>query len=167
MSGQVTTVKRASIPGFAASDIFDGAPVKLATNAAGDSSEWYFQMCQSSSDKPVGIAHGNAAAGDGLDVYDYGNIERCQITQFGYGLGASVTRTNYVGVVGTSTAVHPESGVTVTFPLLGAVSSTPSEPVGSSTTPVWALGVGYENGAIGDRAAFRIEPQLLSGWVNS
>jgi hypothetical protein len=167
MSGQISIVKRNAIAGFAASDVFQGAPVKLAQNTTGDQSQWYFQMCQSSADKPVGIAHDNAIAGDALSVFDDMNIVRAMVTPNLYGLGASVTRTNYVGVVGTSTAVHPESGATVTFPLLGQVSSSPSVAVGASTAPVWAVGAAYENGAVGDRAGYRIEPRLLSGWVNS
>jgi hypothetical protein len=155
---QVTSVKRFEIPAFAGSDIWAGAAVYLASGG-----DWTVQMCTSSSQKPLGIARDYAQAGDPVSVWDYGNIQRT----YPIGAGGSFPRQAYVGVIGTSSGVHPESGVTVTYPVLGQVNSTPSVPVGASAASVWAVGVAYESAAIGDSAAFRIEPALLSGVVNN
>lgn len=154
-SAQVTSVKRGLVPVFAASDIFPGAAVRIAS-----SGDWAVQMVQSSAEKPLGIARDYAAAGDPVAVYDDFNIVRTPA-------GASFSRESYLGVVGTSSAVHPISGVTVTYPVLGQVTGTPSVAVGASVAPVWAVGQAWESAAIGDMAAFRIEPRLLSGLVTS
>lgn len=156
-SGQFGTVKRFEIPGFAASDIWQGAPVCLAS--CGD---WTFQMVTSAAQKPVGVARDFAAAGDAIAIFDDGNIQRTYP-----GAGGSFSRQAYVGYVGTSSGVHPISKVTVTYPVLGQVAGTPSVAVGASSAAVWALGVAYESAALNDQAAFRIEPRLLSGLVTS
>ena len=154
-SGQISTVKRFEIPCFAASDIVQGAPVRLASS--GDAT---VQMCQSSAEKPIGIARDYAIAGDPISVFDDGNIVRTLP-----GAGGSFNRMSYVGVVGTSSAAHPQSGVTVTYGVLGAVAPVGATAVGASATPIWAVGVAYESAALNDNAAFRIEPRLLSGLV--
>lgn len=156
-SGQLSEVLRGHIPCFAASDIWAGAPVCLAS-----SGDWTVTMCPDSSHKPIGVAKDFAAAGDSVSVYDDGNIKRSYP-----GAGGSFTRQSFVGVVGTSSGVHPISGVNVTYPVLGQVSGTPSVAVGASAAAVWAVGVAYESAAVGDQAAYRIEPRLLSGLVTS
>ena len=156
-SGQVTDVKRFEIPCFAASDIWQGAPVCLAS--CGD---WTVEMVTSSAQKPIGIARDFAGAGNPVSIFDDGNIQRTFP-----GAGGSFSRQAYIGYVGTSSGVHPVSGVTVTYPVLGQVAGTPSVAVGASTTAVWAVGVAYESAALNDQAAFRIEPRLLSGLVTS
>lgn len=156
-SGQISVVKRFEIPAFAASDIMVGAPVRLASS--GDST---VQMCLTSAEKPLGVARDYAAAGGAISVYDDGNIQRMWL-----GAGASFSRQSYVGVVGTSTGVHPQSGATITYPVMGQVTGTPSVAVGASTAAVWAVGVAFESAAAGDQAAFRVEPRLLSGLVTS
>lgn len=159
-STQVTELVRGHIPGFAASDIVAGAAVCIAS-----SGDWTFQMCQTSADKPVGIARNSPKAGQPVSVYDDGNIKRTNI--LGLGAGASFSRQSYLGVIGTSSVTHPKSAVAVTVPVLGQVKGTPSVGVGASTAAVWAVGVAYESAAAGDFAAFRVEPRLLSGLVLS
>ena len=156
-SGQQSTVKRFEIPLFAASDIWQGAPVCLAS--VGD---WTVQMVTSAAQKPIGVARDYAVAGNAVSVWDYGNIQRTYP-----GAGGSFSRQSYVGYVGTSSGVHPQSGVTVTYPVLGQVAGTPSVAVGASTAAVWAVGVAYESAALNDQAAYRIEPALLSGLTTS
>lgn len=156
-SGQIEDVKRFEIPCFAASDIVQGAPVCLAS--CGD---WTVEMVTSSAQKPLGVARDYAIAGNPVAVFDDGNIQRTLP-----GAGGSFSRQSYVGVVGTSSMVHPQSGQTVTFGVIGQVSGTPSVAIGASTGAVWALGVAFESAALNDQAAFRIEPRLLSGLVNS
>ena len=156
-SGQAGTIKRFELPCFAASDIWQGAPVCLAS-----SGDWTVQMVTSSTQKPIGIARDFATAGNPISVWDYGNIQRTYP-----GAGGSFSRQSYVGYVGTSSGVHPISGVTVTYPVLGQVSGTPSVAIGASTAAVWAVGIAWESAALNDQAAFRIEPALLSGIVNS
>lgn len=150
-----TQVLRGRLPMFAASDIVAGAAVRVAS-----SGDWSVQMCQSSAEKPLGIARDFAAAGDPVAVYDDGNILRSAA-------GASFSRQAYLGIVGTSSTTHPISNVSVTYGVLGQVAGTPSVAVGASSAAVWALGQAYESAAIGDLAAFRVEPRLLSGLVNS
>ena len=150
-------VRRGAIPAYAASDIVQGAPVCVASGG-----DWMVQHCTSSAQKPIGIAKDYAIAGDPVDVLDYGNIVRSLP-----GAGGSWPREAYVGVVGTSSAVHPNSGVTVTYGVLGQVTGTPSVAVGASTAAVYAVGQAYESAALNDWAAYRIEPALLSGVVNS
>lgn len=152
-SVQFGTLKRGEIPMIAASDIWWGTPVSFAS-----SGDWTVVMCASSSNKPIGVARDFAQAGKAVSVYDYGNITRTYP-----GAGGSFPRQAYVGVVGTSSGIHPQSGVTVTYPVLGQVVNTGSTFVGSSTQPIWALGVAYESAALNDFAAFRIEPTVLSG----
>lgn len=159
-SSQLTTLQRSSIPGFAGSDIVQGAPLCIASG--GDSS---FIMATSSAQKPVGTARDYAVAGDAVAVLDYGNEVRTNIA--GMGAGASFSRQSYIGVIGTSTVTHPQSGVLVTAPVLGQVAGTPSVAIGASAAPVWALGVAYESAALGDAALYRVEPALLSGLVIS
>jgi hypothetical protein len=156
-SGQISTVKRFEIPCFAASDIWEGAPVCLAS--CGD---WTVEMCLTSANKPLGVARDYAIAGGAVSVFDDGNIQRTYP-----GAGASFSRQSYVGVVGTSSGIHPQSGVSVTYPVIGQVAGTPSVAIGASSAPVWALGVAFESAATGDQAAFRVEPRLLSGLVAS
>ena len=160
-STQWTTVLRALIPGFSGSDIVQGAPVCIASG--GDSQ---FIMCTSSAQKPVGIARDYSIAGDAVAVLDYGNLVRTNIG--GNGAGGSWSRESYVGVIGTSTMTHPQSGVVVTYPVIGQVAPVAGATgVGGSTTALYAVGVAYESAAIGDFAEYRIEPALLSGLVNS
>lgn len=154
-SVQVTTVHRGVLPCFAASDIIAGAPVRIASGA-----DWAVQMVQSSAEKPLGVARDYAAAGDAVAIFDDFNIVRSPA-------GASFSRESFLGVVGTSSLVHPISGVTVTYPVLGQVAGTPSVAVGASAPSVWAVGLAWESAAIGDNAAYRIEPRLLSGLVAS
>ena len=155
--GGFIEIKRGEIPGFAASDIVQGAPVCVASGG-----DWMFQHCTSSAQKPVGIARDYAQAGDPVAVLDLANIVRTFP-----GAGGSFPRQAYVGVVGTSSLVHPQSGVTVTYGVIGQVTGTPSIAIGASTAAVWALGVAYESAALNDQASYRIEPALLSGVVNS
>jgi hypothetical protein len=155
-----TTLRRHVLPGFAASDIVQGAPVCVASNA--DSA---FVMCTTSAQKPVGVARDYAIAGNPVAVFDFGNQVRTAVG--GQGAGASFSRQSYVGIVGTSSMTHPQSGVTVTYGVIGQVTGTASVGVGASTAAVWALGVAYESAALGDFAEYRIEPALLSGIVNS
>lgn len=151
-STQWSTLRRAAIPAFAGSDVVQGAPVCIAS--AGDST---VIMCTTSAQKPIGVARDNAIAGNAVTVYDDGNIVRTSI--FGNGAGGSFSRQAFIGVIGTSTVTHPQSGVVVTAPLLGQVNGT-----GSATgTNLWAVGVAYESAAVGDFAAFRVEPRILSG----
>ena len=152
-----TTVRRAAIPGFAGSDIAQGAPLCVASS--GDSA---FIMCTSSAQKPVGVARDYAIAGNPVAVYDFGNQVRTNVG--GNGAGASFPRQAYIGVTGTSQITHPQSGVVITTPLLGQVVAVPSEPVGASLTAVWAAGVAFESAAVGDFAEYRIEPALLLGF---
>jgi hypothetical protein len=159
-STQWATVQRSAIPGFGGSDIVQGAPVCVASS--GDST---FIMCTSSAQKPVGVARDYTIAGDAVAVLDYGNEVRSMIA--GMGAGGSFSRQAYVGVIGTSTVTHPQSGVVVTCPVLGQVSGTASVAIGASTAAVWAVGQAYESAALGDAALYRIEPALLSGLVNS
>lgn len=160
-STQWGSVLRSSIPGFAGSDIVQGAAVCIASG--GDSQ---FIMCTSSAQKPVGVARDYAVAGDAVAVLDYGNEIRTNVG--GNGAGASFSRESYIGVIGTSTMTHPQSGVTVTYGALGQVAPVSGATgVGGSTTALYALGVAYESAAAGDFAAVRIEPALLSGLVNS
>lgn len=159
-SSQISTVKRFEIPCFAASDIVQGAPVRLASDG-----DWMVQMCQGPGEKPIGVARDYAIAGNPVSVFDDGNIIRTY--EGGQGAGASFSRQAYVGVIGTSSMVHPQSGVTVTYPLLGQVNGGSPLGVGGVGSQIWALGVAYESAAVGDWAAFRVEPRLLSGQVSA
>lgn len=141
----------------AGSDIWAGTPVRLAS--VGD---WTVVMCASQNDKPLGIARDFAAAGNPVAVFDDFNIIRPPV-----GVGGSFPRQAYVGVISTTSSAHPISGIACTFPLLGQVTGTPSEPVGASLTPVWAVGTAWESAATNDQVAIRIEPRLLSGMVLS
>lgn len=154
-STQWTSVRRGLLPCFAASDIVAGAPVRIASSGDGA-----VQMVQSSAEKPLGVARDFAAAGDAVAVFDDFNVIRSPA-------GASFSRQSYLGVVGTSSIAHPISGVTAVYPVLGQVTGTPSVAVGASTAPVWAVGQAWESAAIGDNAAYRVEPRLLSGLVTS
>lgn len=157
-SSQWATLRRAAIPGFAGSDIAQGAPVCVASG--GDDS---FVMCLSTGQKPVGVARDYAIAGNPVAVLDFGNEVRTNVG--GNGAGASFSRQSWIGVTGQSQIVHPQSGVTITTPLLGQVTSGGS-PAGSGASPLWAVGVAYESAAVGDFANFRVEPTLLSGSYN-
>lgn len=156
-SGQITTVKRFEIPCFAASDIWQGCPVRLAS-----SGDWTVQMCVSSAEKPLGVARDFAAAGDAVSVFDDGNIVRSYP-----GAGASFAREMYVGVVGTSSGVHPKSGAVVTYGVIGAVVPGGTTLAGASQTAVWAVGMAFESAALNDQAAYRIEPRVLSGYFGT
>ena len=160
-STQWTTLLRGAIPGFAGSDIVQGAVVCVASS--GDNQ---FIMATSSAQKPVGIARDYCAAGQAVAVQDYGNIVRSNVG--GNGAGGSWSREAYLGVVGTSTMTHPQTGIVVTYPVLGQVApAAGATAVGGSGTALYAVGVAYESAAIGDFAAYRIEPALLSGLVAS
>jgi len=163
-SSQWGTVLGPRLPGFAASDIVQGAAVCLASNNS-VLGGFQFQMCASSSQKPVGIARDYAIAGNPVSIFVDGNIPRINVG--GNGAGGSVGQYDYIGLVGTSTMVHPQSGVTVTFGALGKVSGTASQAVGLGAAAVWAVGVAYEAAFPGDFSAFRIEPRTLSGGVNN
>lgn len=146
---------------IAASDVVYGAPVRVASS--GDRA---VQMVQASSEKPVGIARDNAKAGEAVCVYTGGNQKRINIGP-GFGAGGSFSRQSYIGVVGTSSVTHAESGVAVTTPVLGAVTFTPGNAVGGSFTAVWSVGVALESAAADDYALFEINPALLSGLMTS
>ena len=159
-SAQFANVKRGEIPCFAASDIWQGAPVCIAS-----SGDWTVVMITSSAQKPLGVARDFAAAGDPVSIFDYGNIVRTYP-----GAGGSFARESYVGYVGTSSGVHPITGVTVTYPVLGQVTgsgASSSGAVGGASSAVWAVGQAFESAALNDQAAFRIDPNLLSGTTNS
>jgi hypothetical protein len=148
-------VVRGRLPMFAGSDIMQGAPVTVAS-----SGDWTVIMCTSSAQKPIGIARDYAIAGNAVNVKDMGNVVRDYVA--GTGAGASFSRQAYLGVIGTSSGVHPQSGVSVTFPVLGQVA------IGSQgQATVYAVGQAWESAAIGDFAAYRIEPTLLSGLVSA
>lgn len=150
-STQWGEIKRFELPMFAASDIIAGTIVRVAS-----SGDLAVQMVLSSAEQPLGIARDNAKAGEAVSVFDDGNVKRILA-------GASFTRQAQIGYVGTSQTTHPESGVTVTYPYAGQVTGTPSVAVGASTTAVWSLGQAVESAAIGDMAAVRVSPRLLSG----
>lgn len=151
-STQWATLRRAAIPAFAGSDIIQGAPVCIASS--GDDT---VIMCTTSAQKPIGVARDFAIAGNPVTVYDDGNEVRANVG--GNGAGGSFSRQAFVGVIGTSTVTHPQSGVVVTAPVLGQVVG-----VGSATgTNLWAVGVSYESAAVGDFSKFRVEPRILSG----
>ncbi len=156
-SGQQAIVKRHEYGLYAASDIWLGAPVCMASTG-----DWTVQMCLTSAQKPIGVARDYAAATYEVPIYDFGNVTRTWP-----GAGGSFSRQSYVGVVGTSSGAHPISGANVTYPVLGQVAGTPSVAVGASFAPVWAVGVAWESAAVGDYAGYRIEPALLCGLVNS
>src|ERR1700689_1724972 len=101
-SVQVATVHKGVMGCFAASDVWPGTPVRIAS-----SGDWAVQMCQSAAEKPVGIARDYAQAGDAIAIFEDFNVVRSVA-------GASFTRESFLGVVGTSSAVHPISGVTGT-----------------------------------------------------
>lgn len=159
-STQWDTLHRSSIPAFAGSDVVQGALVCIASS--GDSS---VIMCTSPNQKPIGVARDYAIAGNPISVADDGNILRTNVG--GNGAGGSITRQGYVGIIGTSSMVHPQSGVTVTFGLLGQVNGGSPLGVGGVGSQVWAGGVAYESAAVGDWSAFRVEPRLLSGQVSA
>lgn len=156
-SGQISTRRRHTRPAFAASDIWMGAPVKLVNQ--GDST---VQMCLSPSDKPIGTARDYYAAGGPVAIYDRDNEVRCFP-----GAGASFTRDQFIGVTGSASGTHPISGVAVTYPTLGPVLASPGQAVGASVTSNWAVGTSVESAAVGDQAAFVVDPVLLSGLVST
>lgn len=161
-STQWATVRRqAALPMSAGSDIVQGAAVCVAST--GDNQ---VIMCTSSAQKPLGVARDYAIAGNAVAVYDYGTEVRTNVG--GLGAGASFSRQSYIGIIGTSTVTHPQSGVTVTVGAFGQVAPVAGATgVGGSGTALYAVGVAYESAAVGDFANFRIEPALLSGIVNS
>lgn len=152
------TVKRSVIPGFAASDIVQGAAVCMASGTG----EAGFIMATGTSQKPVGVARDHAIAGNPVAILDFGNEVRTNVG--GLGAGQSFTSQSFVGIVGTSTVVHPQSGVTVTVGLYGPVTANGSA-VGAAGGTLYAVGVGYEGTAVGDFGLFRVEPTILSGLV--
>ena len=108
-STQWATVRRnPGLPAFAGSDIVQGAAVCVASS--GDNQ---VIMCTSSAQKPIGVARDYAIAGNPVSVYDYGNEVRTNVG--GNGAGGSFSRQSYVGIIGTSSMTHPQSGVAVTF----------------------------------------------------
>jgi hypothetical protein len=159
-SSQWATLRRSAIPAFAGSDIVQGAPVCIASG--GDDQ---VVMCTSANQKPIGVARDYAIAGNAVTVYDDGNVVRTNIG--GNGAGASFSRQAYVGVIGTSSITHPQSGVAVSTPVLGAVAGGSPLGVGGVGSQIWAVGVAYESAAVGDWSAFRVEPRLLSGLVSN
>jgi hypothetical protein len=152
---QWSTLRRAVLPAFAASDIVQGAAVCLASNAV--SGGLQVIMCTNSLQKPIGVARDYAIAGGPIGVFDDGNMPRANVG--GHGVGGSVGQFDYFGVVGTSTMVHPQSGVTVTFGVLGKLTA---GSMGGGTVQ-WALGVSYEAAYPGDFSQFRVEPRFISG----
>lgn len=160
-STQWATLRRnPALPRFAASDIVQGALVCVASS--GDNA---VIMCTAPGQKPLGVARDYAIAGNAVGVYDYGTEYRTNVG--GAGAGASFSRQAYVGIVGTSTMVHPQSGVTVTFGLIGPVAGGSPLGVGGVGSQIWAAGVANESAAVGDYANYRIEPALLSGQVGN
>ena len=159
---QWSTLRRAVLPAFAASDIVQGAPVCVASNAVGGGLQTI--MCTTSAQKPIGVARDYAIAGNPVAIFDDGNMPRANVG--GNGVGGSIGQFDYLGVVGTSTMVHPQSGVTVTFGVLGKVVPN-GGVVGSTGGTLWALGVSYEAGWPGDFTQYRIEPRTLSGLVGN
>jgi len=155
------TLRRNVLPGFAASDIAQGAPLCVASGISQG-----FIMATTAQQKPVGIARDWAIAGAPVAVYDFGNELRANVG--GNGLGASISNQSWIGVVGTSQVTHPQSGVVITTPLFGPVVGTGS-PVGygNNASATWAVGVAYESGATGDYSLYRVEPQILSGQTGS
>lgn len=151
----ISEVKRFELPCFAASDILANTPVRFAS--IGDLN---VQMVQTSAERPVGIARDFAKAGEPVAVFDFGNLKRVTA-------GGSFPRQSDVGVVGTSSAVHPESGVTVTYGYIGQLNGSQTSVMGGSQGAVWAVGQAMESAAIADYALIRIDPRLLSGLTAS
>ncbi len=145
-STQTGAVVRGRLPMFAASDIWEGTIVRVAS-----SGDWAVQMVATTTEQPLGIARDYAAAGQAVTVYDVGNVERLVA-------GASFSRQSEIHVTGTSSGVHPISGVTVTYPVVGQVT-----PGASSGAEQWSVGQALESAAINDIVAVRINPRTLSG----
>lgn len=142
----IGAMRRGVIDCHAASDIWAGTIVRIAS-----SGDWAVQMVATTTEQPLGVAVDYAAAGDPVGVYDVGNIVRIAA-------GASFTRQAEIHVVGTSSGVHPISGVTVTYPVAGQ-----NTPGASSGVEQWSLGQAFESAAINDVVAVRVNPRTLSG----
>lgn len=156
MAGSSTNVgygypRKPPLPLFAASDIFAGAPVKFVAPVSGSASSGLFvQQVGSSNDKPVGVAYSDAAAGEPIALLD--RLEWPRVA-----CGGSVQPGEYAGVVGASSAIHPVSGVTGSFPTLGRIA-------GASEVGTWAIGVALEAAvpAGAQKFAVYIDPIQLS-----
>lgn len=133
-------------PMFAASDIWAGTVVRIAS-----SGDWAVQMVATTTEQPLGIARDFAAAGDSVAVYGRDNVPRLIA-------GASFTRQAEIHVVGTSSGVHPLSGVTVTYPVIGQNTAG-----ASSGVEQWSVGIALESAAVSDQVAVLINPRTLSG----
>lgn len=145
-STQVGAIVRGRLPMYAASDIWEGTIVRVAS-----SGDWAVQMVATTTEQPLGIARDFAAAGDAVTVYDVGNVTRLVA-------GASFPRQSQLHVTGTSSGVHPISGVTVTYPVIGQVT-----PGASSGVEQWSVGQAFESAAVGDIVAVYVSPRTLSG----
>lgn len=159
--------ERGRIALFAASDIFAGTPVTIQQTAIGSTTStdqgFAVRMCASQNDEPLGIARDNAAAGGPVTVWDYGNIVRLVVN-------GSVNAAFQIGVINTSSAVHPISNVSVQYPVLGQVTaaswSNIVNAVGASSATfnaAWSVGQSFEPGNPGQGVPVRINPRLLSG----
>lgn len=158
---------RGGVAFTAASDIFAGTPVYLQQTAIGSVTAWggapVVNGCASSADHPIGIAADNAAAGTAVTVYDAPNYPRLVVS-------GSVNAAMEIGVINTSSAVHPVSGVVGLYPVLGQVSGASYSNiiiygVSSTTTynAVWSIGQALESGNPGQGVLVSIAPRLLSG----
>lgn len=160
---------RGAISCIAASDIFAGTPVTLQASAIGSSSlslnaGFAVRMCGSQNDQPLGIAADNAAAGQAVAVLDQPNYPRLVVS-------GSVNAAMQIGVINTSSAVHPLSAVVTTYPVLGQVQAGSTSNQGglvasaipSSYNAVWAIGQTFEPGNPGQGVVVQIAPRLLSG----
>ncbi len=133
------------IPCYAASDIWAGTIVRVAS-----SGDWAVQMVGSTTEQPLGIARDYAKQGESVDVIVSTKSVKRLVA------GASVTRMSEIHVTGTSSGVHPITGVTVTYPVAGPV--VPASGVGN-----WSVGQAFESAAINDKFAVRINPRALIG----
>ncbi len=161
--------ERGRVAMFAASDIFAGMPVTLQASAIGSVSSlqngFAVRMCASANDQPFGIARDDAAAGAPVAVWDAPNYLRLTVS-------GSVNAAMQVGVINTSSAKHPVSGVTTTYPVLGQVTAASTSNQGgtwggsavpSSYNATWAIGQSLEPGNPGQGVVIQINPRLLSG----
>ena len=130
---------------YAASDIWQGAIVRIAS-----SQDWGVQMVATTTEEPIGIARDFAAYGEQVDVI-CGQLSVTNVVA-----GGSVQRMSQVHVVGTSSGVHPKSGVTVTYPVAGAV-------VPASGYPLWSVGQAWTSAAVSDLFAVKVHPRQLVG----
>lgn len=162
--------ERGRVAMFAASDIFAGTVVTLQASSIGSSAVslnqgFAVRMAASQNDQPFGIARDNAIAGQAVTVWDSPNYLRLTV-------GGSVNAAQQIGVINTSSAAHPISGVVTAYPNVGQVTpgstSNYSGTWGASAVPssynaVWAIGQALEPGIPGQGVVVQIAPRLLSG----